>query len=381
MLSGAAAVAPVAPGTVGSAVARSVFGFGGPIKIGIIVPRGTSSTDSLLSGIGLHLHEINNAIGGSKIELIVEDSTGTSSLLKKTQKLVEKDKVDLVIAHANSRAATIVHDYVAEHSVVFIEMNAGEVMPRNEAVPSTYFRSTLNLWQAQAAMGAWAANTIGKTAAIQTSFSNSGFDFHSAFAFGFEANGGTIVSRIVTGSPADAEHPISALSAAKKLQPAVIYASYSGQVSEVFAQAYRSSGITAPVLGTIGASEDSHLASSWVPTIASKENESFIEAYTSFNGKQPDAFAVLGYDTIRFALEGARSGAHGSSLASALLGTRMTSPRGECSCDSMTHSLTTPLYLSGPSAEVISLGGQHSDLAMANAGEQRGGWLNNFIAA
>lgn len=387
VLSGAAVAAPVAPGTVGSAVARNVFGYGGPIKIGLIVQRGTATTDSVLSGIGLHLHELQNTAGGSKIELIVEDLTGTGSLLKKTQKLVEKDKVDLVIAHANSRAAVAVHDYVDANSVIFIEMNAGEVMPNQASLPSTYFRSTLNLWQAHAAMGAWAANTIGKSAAVLSSFSNSGFDFHTAFAMGFEANGGTVMSRIVTGTPTGTEHPISALSAARELQPAVIYASYSGEVAEVFAQAYHSSGVTAPLLGTIGSLEGAQHASSWAPSIASNENESFTKAYHSFTGKQPDAFAVLGYDTIRFALEGARTGAQGTALAVALSNARFTGPRGECSCDTASRSVMTPLYLSGSSngasANLTQLAATHSDIALArvNADGQRGGWLNNFLAA
>ncbi|HET6511540.1 MAG TPA: ABC transporter substrate-binding protein [Candidatus Kapabacteria bacterium] len=394
LLSGAA-VAPLGLGNVSSASAMNALGLGktrGVLKVGLIVKRGSWTTDSMLSGIGLYMQEIGNQCGGRQVQLIVEDMGGTGSLLRQTKKLVEQDNVDVVIAHANTRAAASVYEYVAERSVVFVEMNAGEAMPSNLASPKTYFRSTLNLWQANAALGGWAANVLGKRAAIQTSFSNSGFDFHSAFEAGFVQGGGEIVSRVVTGAPTSNDHPMSVLSDVNRLNPSVVFASYSDQAAIAYQHAFQSSGITAPLLGTDfalglngakGGADDVTHASSWSPKLSNAENQAFTASYRSYAGKEADAYAVLGYDTARFVLGAAdRSGRLGS-LAQAMLDTTFNGPRGVCTCDKASRTLSSPLYLCSPDTEVVSLDPALGEAAYASLdpNDLRGGWLNAYLAA
>lgn len=395
ILSGAV-VAPFGFGAVNSASAMNALGLSsktnGVLKVGLIVKRGSWTTDSMLSGMGLYLQEIGNQCGGRQVQLIVADMTGTSSLLKQTKKLVEKDNVDVVIAHANTRAAASVHEYVAEHSVVFVEMSAGEAMPNQAALPETYFRSSLNLWQANASMGAWAANTLGKSAAIQTSFSHSGFDFHSAFEAGFVQSGGEVVSRVVTGAPSSNDHPMSVLSEVDRLKPSVVFASYSDQAAMVYQNAFETSGVTAPLLGTDfslgresvpnGTSSVTY-ASSWSPKLSNDENKAFTAAYQSFAGKQADMFAVLGYDTAKFVLNAAAQAGRRGSLSDALLTTSFAGPRGLCACDKSSHTLASPLYLCNPEADVVQLETIFSEATFASLApaELRGGWLNAYLVA
>ena len=395
LLSGAA-VAPIGLGGASSASAMNALGLSsktrGVIKVGLIVKRGSWTTDSMLSGIGLYLQEIGNQCGGRQVQLIVEDMTGTSSLLRQTKKLVEKDNVDVVIAHANARAAQAVHDYVVERSVVFVEMNAGETMPGTKTLPSSYFRSSLNLWQANAAMGAWAANALGKSAAIQTSFRNSGFDFHSAFEAGFVQSGGEIVSRVVTGAPTGSDHPMSALSDVNRLKPSIIYASYSDQAAKVYQHAFESSGVSASLLGTDfslgdrGSTDNSAgvtYATSWSSKLTSASNQAFMAGYASFTGKAPDMYAVLGYDTAKFVLDAAAQSGRLGSLAQAMLNASFTGPRGVCSCDRSSRTLMSPVYLCRPDSEVVSLDTTVTDVALAwlAPAEERGGWLNAYLVA
>ncbi|MEO6938683.1 MAG: ABC transporter substrate-binding protein [Candidatus Kapaibacterium sp.] len=395
LASGAAVVAPFTGVSIGSAVAKSVFG-GAPIKVGVIMQRGSWTTESALSGMLLHLKEINNTVGGRPVQLIVEEiGKGTGSLAAKTAKLVEKDNVDVVIANVNSRAAQSVREYVDTHKVAFVEMNAGEVITAHSAVSPTYFRSTLNLWQAHAAMGTWAANTIGKKASILTSFANSGFDFHPAFQLGFEAAGGTIVSHRVTGSPTGADHPMLAISDLPKNQADVLYASYSDQSAYGFVQAFKSSGLDTPVLGTNfheglhGASSNaaqlsgSRYAGSWSVNMKNAENASFVKSYEKFAGKSADEFAVLGNDTLRMVLAAAQ---RNTNIAEGLLEVGLTGPRGEMRFDKTSHSLLTQVFLiedNASGAKITELEYAASTRATAAASTVSGlksGWLNSYLA-
>jgi branched-chain amino acid transport system substrate-binding protein len=394
VVSAAAVAAPFSPISAGSAMAKSVLGIGQPFRVGLLIPRGNWTTESMLNGISLHLKQIGSTIGGSPVELVVEQIKGGGSLQAKLVELVEQQKVNVVIGAMSMRIAQLVRKYIDERNVTFIEMNAGEVITAHEKTSPNYFRSTLNLWQAHAAMGSWAANTLGKKATVMTSFNNSGYDFHTAFKLGFELEGGHVTSTRITGAPTTSDHAMSVLPEVEKSGSDVLYASYSDTASYGFVQAYQSSGSATPVVGTdfregtrgirSGLQMDgSRYAGSWSRSLDTELNREFLAAYRDFVGKEADEYAVLGNDTIRMVLAAA---AKGGNLNDALLAVGLNGPRDEMRFDPATRTLGTPVYV------FESIGGvEHATeleyAASTRAGEQMkasdtntGGWITSYLA-
>ena len=375
-------------------MAKSVLGIGQPIRVGILIPRGNWTTESMLNGISLHLKQINNTIGGSPVQLIVEEIKGGGSLQTKLAKLVEQDKVDVVIGAISTRIAQMIRKYVDDRNVTFIEMNAGEVITAHSKMSPNYFRSTLNLWQAHAAMGSWAANTLGKKATVMTSFNNSGYDFHTAFELGFKLEGGEVEGIRVTGAPTTSDHALSVLSAEANSNSDVVYASYSDSASYGFVQAYQSSGSKTPVVGTDFREgtrgiqnglklEGSRYAGSWSPNLDTQANREFLAAYREFTGKDADEYSVLGNDTIRMVLAAA---ARGGDLNSALLAVGLNGPRDEMRFDPTTRTLGTPVYVFeavGGTERATELEYAASTRATEHATSGRidtGGWITSYLA-
>src|SRR5256885_17124028 len=66
-------------------------------------------------GIQLFLKERNNTIAGRKVELIIADTGGNPAGAKtKTQELVEREKVHVIIGPLAAFEALAIHDYIRE---------------------------------------------------------------------------------------------------------------------------------------------------------------------------------------------------------------------------------------------------------------------------
>jgi branched-chain amino acid transport system substrate-binding protein len=398
LASGAAAAAPFMPGTVGKAVAHSIMGTGSPVKIGIMLDRLNPRSANLMKGLHLYIKQWSERRGGRLPEIITEE-TGASlhSRRQIAEKLIVADQVSFVLAAANSRAIEGIEKIFEQANVPLIEVSAGEVIPKNAITSPYVFRSTLNLWQAHAAMGHWAATNVGKRAAIACSLFNAGFDFHRSFIAGFEEAGGEIAKLFVTGS-SNGEHPFAIMEPMKSLGVDLVYGSYSSYDSLVFAQAYAASGIDKPLFGTdfnagtgntaaIGSSNN-YFATTWTPSLGNAENAQFISDYRAFTGSDPDGFACLGYDTARMALTATESvggNCRSTAFLDALARVQFRGPRGQMRGDAMVNTLVSPLYSAsyakGTSLnELTTRPATHNKLQYQNETGTTSGWLNPYHA-
>src|ERR1700743_202120 len=100
-----------------------------PIRIGNI----NSYTGGLayagennLNGMNLYFDSINWTIAGRKIELIKEDDQFSPQIgLKKARKLVESDKVDLIVGIQASNVALAVLNYMKQQKAFYVVSGAG----------------------------------------------------------------------------------------------------------------------------------------------------------------------------------------------------------------------------------------------------------------
>src|ERR1041384_2068238 len=95
-----------------------------PIKIGLVLPytgviavNGQETT----KGIELYLSKTGNKAGGRDLQLLKEDDEAKPDVgLTKTRKLVERDKVDVLIGPVHSGVALAIRDYVHGQGVPLI---------------------------------------------------------------------------------------------------------------------------------------------------------------------------------------------------------------------------------------------------------------------
>ena len=97
---------------------------GDPIRIGFLTVRTgalAAGGKQMEEGIQLFLKERNNMLAGRKVELIIADTGGTPPQAKaKTQELVEKNRVHVIIGPLATFEALAIDDYIKQAQVPLI---------------------------------------------------------------------------------------------------------------------------------------------------------------------------------------------------------------------------------------------------------------------
>ena len=173
-----------------------------PIKIGIDVEMtGVMSETSMNAkqGYDLYLQEIGYKIAGRPIKVIEYDNKTDPKLsVEVAQKLVEKDKVDILCFGTNSAAAIAVRGYAEKAKVpmVVIAMAGAErvTLPANKYI----FRITYADGQMELPLGKYAFEKLGykKMALMGVDYAGSTGKLW-AFQQGFEKAGGKIVQTVL----------------------------------------------------------------------------------------------------------------------------------------------------------------------------------------
>src|SRR2546421_13091086 len=89
-----------------------------PLRIGFVTVRTgalAAGGRQMEEGINLFLKERNNTLAGRKVQIIFADTAGQPAQAKsKTQELVERDKVHIVIGPLATFEALAIDDYVLQ---------------------------------------------------------------------------------------------------------------------------------------------------------------------------------------------------------------------------------------------------------------------------
>jgi branched-chain amino acid transport system substrate-binding protein len=169
-----------------------------PFKIGVLGPLTGGAAvigTGEVNGIKLRLKQLNHEIAGRKIELVVEDDAGDPATgLTKAQKLVERDRVDILLGPLLSHVVLAVQDYVGRTGIPQMPFVAQP--PEATKYPTTLIPSW-NAVQIGRMFGDYAAKKLGyKRALIVSSKYVFGTRVSDGFRAGFTAAGGTIVREI-----------------------------------------------------------------------------------------------------------------------------------------------------------------------------------------
>jgi branched-chain amino acid transport system substrate-binding protein len=146
------------------------------------------------NGLQIYLAHHNNMLGGLKVEVFTEDTAGDpATAISKAHKLVESDKIDVMLGPTSSSAGMAIKTYVVEQKIpTFIESTVDEVLDGKYI-----FRTTFN-GNADAYAAGFLMGTAGFKKAVflapnyiagQTAIENA--------VKGFAATGGTAVQSLL----------------------------------------------------------------------------------------------------------------------------------------------------------------------------------------
>ncbi|MFH1243535.1 MAG: ABC transporter substrate-binding protein [Pseudomonadota bacterium] len=219
-----------------------------PLKIGAILDMtGPAAMLGPLfkDGIVMALEENKNQVAGRPIELIVEDSaTDPTTALEKARKLVERDKVNIIIGPLMGDAHFAIDPYVATKNVLITTLYCGDLSltksKRWLIYPTTLVGLTVPL--------GWYAYDAGyRTMDMITSDYAGGHGFMKGVRMGFEQKGGKVVQEILV--PVGTADFAPYLSTLKQADCVAYFVPNTGESSRVIVQ-YREFGIKMPLLPT-----------------------------------------------------------------------------------------------------------------------------------
>jgi branched-chain amino acid transport system substrate-binding protein len=336
-----------------------------PIKIGFINAFSGQFADpstQMDSGIRLYIKQHGDMIAGRKVEIIRKDVGGINPPVAKrlTQELIVRDKVDVLTGYSLSPNAFAGADISKQAKKFMVIMNAATSVITEH---SPYVaRVSMTLPQVSGTIGTWAAKHGIKHAYVMVTDYAPGHDAESAFTKAFEAGGGKIVGnvRIPVANPDFAAY----VQRAKDLNPEAIFVFVPGGTQPAsLAKALADRGIDPNKVKilTTGEMVDEKplesmgnsalgIISGWHYDINhdSKVNKEFVKAFNDEFHRNPDFFAVGGYDGMHLiyaALKKTGGDSDADKLIAAAKGMSWESPRGMIKIDPQTRDIVQTIYI------------------------------------
>jgi branched-chain amino acid transport system substrate-binding protein len=172
----------------------------GPMRLGLM----TVKTGPLASGgidmeraLVQYLKEHNGAMGGRKVELFVGDSGGVPAQSRtKTQELVERDRIQVMIGPLDTASALATDDYIRQAQLLTLSVAAAEDMTQRK--PNPWFtRGTSTSSQSAMPLADYCAKTLKmKRMAVIADDIAYGHEMCAGFMRVFEDAGGKVVQRM-----------------------------------------------------------------------------------------------------------------------------------------------------------------------------------------
>src|SRR5947207_2419097 len=280
-----------------------------PIRIGFLTVRSgplAAGGKQMEQGIQLFLKERNNTLAGRKVELIFADTGGNPAGAKtKTQELVERDKVHVVIGPLAAFEALAIDDYVRQTRTPTVSCSAA-AEDLTQRKPNPWFVRTVgSSAQSNHALGDYAAKTLGykRVAIIADDFAY-GHETAAGFQRVFEDAGGKVVQKL--WSPLAVPDYGTYIAQIKKDVDAV-YAGFAGANGFRFLRQYKEYGVKLPVLGSMTTADEGILkqmgdeaigvvTGGWYAAgIESPENARFVAAVNKEYGADPGYYTLGAY--------------------------------------------------------------------------------------
>jgi branched-chain amino acid transport system substrate-binding protein len=175
-------------------------GSGEPIRIGLLTvktgPLASGGID-MERGLSMYLAERNGMLAGRKAEVIVADTGGVPATARtKTQELVERNKVNLLMGPLAAFEALAIDDYIRSQKIPTLSVAAAEDMTQRKANP-WFVRATSTSSQCAHALADYCYKTLKYKRMILVADDIAyGHEMNAGFQRVFEDLGGKVIQKL-----------------------------------------------------------------------------------------------------------------------------------------------------------------------------------------
>jgi branched-chain amino acid transport system substrate-binding protein len=281
------------------------------IKIGHLTPLsgflGTVGGYARL-GVNLALEEVNAAGGimGRQVDLIAEDSVNPSVASTKAQRLLEQDKVALLLGEINSASALTISQVAGRNQKVFFSTGARSDALRGKSCNRFMFHMDTSTTANVKGVGTALVRDKmiqGKKLFTLTADYVFGHDLLKAAKAFIAAHQGTLVGDELIATDVTDFSPY--LLKIRQAQPDVVCSNLAGNQVTTFLKQYAEYGLKYPIVGfnlntadAWGAGYDNFggiWPMVWYHTLDVPSSRAFVEAFIKKNGKPPEHHAWTDY--------------------------------------------------------------------------------------
>ncbi len=336
-----------------------------PLKIGLISAYSGQFADTAAqidNGVRLYMKEHGAAAAGRKIEIIRKDTGGPNPDVAKrlAQELVVRDGADILAGFTLTPEAMAASDISAEAQKFMVIMNAATSIITTKSDYSV--RSSLTLPMIGDTLGKWAYKEGVRKAYTMVADFGPGHDAEQSFQKAFKEAGGEIIGsvRMPVANP-----DFSAfVQRAKDLNPESIFVFIPGGAQPAaLGKAFAERGVDPnkiKILSTGEPVDETALKSMGDIAIGrisawhydynlnNPLNKKFVAAFNTEFKRNPDFFAIGGYDGMHIiyeALKKTGGKSDGPSLVEAAKGLKWDSPRGPVAIDPETRDVINTVYI------------------------------------
>jgi branched-chain amino acid transport system substrate-binding protein len=284
-----------------SAQAQSVkIGFMGTLS-GPAGALGQDQYDAFMLGV----EHAGGKLGGATVQVIKEDDQLKADLgVQLAQKLIERDKVDIITGVTFSNVMMAIHKPITDANVLLVGSNAGPTPLTGKGCSKNFFSTSWNNDSLHESMGQHANDAGYKKVYLLAPNYQAGKDALSGFKRMYK---GAVADEVYTTvNQPDYSAEIAQLQAAK---PDAIYVFYPGGMGVNFVKQYQQAGLlgklpmlsTSTVDGTtLPALKDIAIGavtgSPYSPDIDNPQNKKFVDDFRKKYNRTPSLYAAQSYD-------------------------------------------------------------------------------------
>ncbi|MBN9407792.1 MAG: ABC transporter substrate-binding protein [Burkholderiales bacterium] len=333
------------------------------VRVGFMLPyTGTFAQlgVAIENGVRMALAEQGNKLGGREIEWFkVDDESEPSKGIENATRLVQRDKVDVLIGTVHSGVQMGIHKVARDTGVLNIIPNAGVHAATRALCAPNVFRTSFSNAQPTLALGKAMVDKGHKKAVWITWKYAAGDDAYEGFKESYTKAGGTIVKEL--GLPFPNVEFQALLTEIAALKPDAVACFFAGGGAVKFIRDYAAAGLkdkiplygsgflTEGVLDAAGPAADGIMTTMhYSDSLDTPRNKNFRLEYAKQFKMQPDVYAVQGYDSGLLLLQGAAAVkgdlSNKAALYKAMEGATIDSPRGKWTM-SKSHNPVQDIYL------------------------------------
>jgi branched-chain amino acid transport system substrate-binding protein len=335
----------------------------GKVRVGFMLPyTGTFAQlgVAIENGFRLAINEQGGKLGGREIEYFkVDDESEPSKGIENANKLVQRDKVDVLVGTVHSGVQMGIQKVARDSGVLSLIPNAGvHAATRGLCAPNVFRTSFTNSQPTRALGQAMMAKGHKKAVWITWKYA-AGDEAFEGFKESYTASGGTIIKEL--GLPFPQVEFQALLTEIAALKPDAVACFFAGGGAAKFIRDYAAAGLkdkiplygsgflTEGVLEAAGPAADGIITTMhYSDSLATPRNQKFRLDYAKAYKAQPDVYAVQGYDTGLLLIQGANAVKGDLSskpaLYKAMEGATIDSPRGKWTM-SKAHNPVQDMYL------------------------------------